>query len=211
MKFIREALDKVKPHFEKGGKWEKFFYIYEAHETLLFAPNETTKPRGVQVRDAIDMKRMMMTVIISMLPCLLFGIWNAGHQHFLATGQAADLMQEILVGATLVLPIVVVSYGVTSRVVPPAVEKAKQEGIKVGQLRLITVWPFPEKRIAQLTGQVKAWVVPEINLGQMVREVERAVGKDAAVVSVTHAGGDVPDPEDIFEAIKRANPVQVKA
>ncbi len=112
MKFVRNALDKVKPHFEKGGKWEKFYYIYEAHETLLFAPNSTTKSKGVQVRDAVDMKRMMMTVIISMIPCLLFGIWNAGHQHYLAIGQAADLISEILVGATLVLPIVVVSYGV---------------------------------------------------------------------------------------------------
>ena len=110
MKFVRNALDKVKPHFEKGGKWEKFYYIYEAHETLLFAPNTTTKPKGVQVRDAIDMKRMMMTVIIAMIPCLLFGIWNAGHQHYLATGQAADLVGELLVGATLVIPIVVVSY-----------------------------------------------------------------------------------------------------
>ncbi|MFY0650476.1 MAG: NADH:ubiquinone reductase (Na(+)-transporting) subunit B [Cyclobacteriaceae bacterium] len=112
MKFVRDALDKVKPHFEKGGKWEKFYYIYEAHETLLFAPNTTTKPKGVQVRDAIDMKRMMMTVIIAMVPCLLFGIWNAGHQHFLATGQSPDLVGELLVGAILVVPIIVVSYSV---------------------------------------------------------------------------------------------------
>ena len=112
MKFVRDALDKVKPHFEKGGKWEKFYYIYEAHETLLFAPNTTTKPKGVQVRDAVDMKRMMMTVIIAMLPCLLFGIWNAGHQHYLATGQASDLIGELLIGATLVVPIIIVSYSV---------------------------------------------------------------------------------------------------
>ena len=112
MKFVRDALDKVKPHFEKGGKWEKFYYIYEAHETLLFAPNTTTKPKGVQVRDAVDMKRMMMTVIIAMLPCLLFGIWNAGHQHYLATGQTPELIGEILAGAILVIPIVVVSYTV---------------------------------------------------------------------------------------------------
>lgn len=110
MQFLRNALDKVKPHFEKGGKWEKFYYIYEAHETLLFVPNSTTNPRGVQVRDAIDMKRMMMTVIIAMLPCLLFGIWNAGHQHFLATGQTADLIDKILLGGQLVIPIVAVSY-----------------------------------------------------------------------------------------------------
>lgn len=100
--------------------------------------------------------------------------------------------------------VVVVSYGVTSRVIPPAVEKAKKEGIKVGQLRLLTVWPFPEKRIAQLAPKVKAWVVPEINLGQMIKEVERAVGKQSKVVPVSHAGGDVHDPEDIYKVIKES-------
>jgi Na+-transporting NADH:ubiquinone oxidoreductase subunit B len=112
MKFLRDALDKVKPNFEKGGKWEKFYYIYEAHETLLFVPNSTTNPKGVQIRDAVDMKRMMMTVIIAMVPCLLFGIWNAGHQHFLATGQTGALLDEIMIGAMLVVPIIAVSYTV---------------------------------------------------------------------------------------------------
>ncbi|MFH1784049.1 MAG: 2-oxoacid:acceptor oxidoreductase subunit alpha, partial [bacterium] len=98
--------------------------------------------------------------------------------------------------------VVVVSYGVTSRVVPPAVARAKSEGIKVGQLRLLTVWPFPEEKIAQLSRKVKAWVVPEINLGQMVREVERAVGKLSKVAPVSHAGGDVHNPDDIYKVIK---------
>ena len=98
--------------------------------------------------------------------------------------------------------VVVVSYGVTSRVIPPVVEKAKATGIKVGQLRLLTVWPFPEERVAELAERVKVWVVPEINLGQMIREVERAVGKRAKVVPVSHAGGDVHDPEDIYRVIK---------
>ena len=98
--------------------------------------------------------------------------------------------------------VIVLSYGVTSRVIPPAVEKAKKDGIKVGQLRLLTVWPFPEKKIAQLAKRAKAWVVPEINLGQMVREVERAVGRISKVVPVSHAGGDVHDPDDIYKVIK---------
>ncbi len=100
--------------------------------------------------------------------------------------------------------VVVVSYGVTSRVVPPAVERAKGEGIKVGQFRLLTVWPFPDKRIAQIAEKVKAWVVPEINLGQIVREVERAVGRVSKVIPVSHAGGDVHDPDDIYTVIKEA-------
>jgi len=111
MKFIQDFLHKVRPNFEKGGKYEKFFYIYEAHETLFFTPAETTKSKGVQVRDAIDLKRMMMTVILAMVPCLLFGIWNVGHQHFLATGEGGEFLDKIILGAWYVLPVVVVSYG----------------------------------------------------------------------------------------------------
>ena len=111
MKFLRDALDKVKPNFEKGGKWEKFYYIYEAHDTLLFAPNHTTSNKGVQIRDAIDMKRLMMTVIIALIPCLLFGIYNVGYQHYLALGQPdAGLGSMLWVGAFKVIPIVAVSY-----------------------------------------------------------------------------------------------------
>lgn len=111
MKFLRNALDKVKPNFEKGGKWEKFYYIYEAHDTLLFAPNSTTKPTGTQIKDAIDMKRLMMTVIIALIPCLLFGIVNVGYQHFIAIGQPdASIGEMILIGAQQVLPVVIVSY-----------------------------------------------------------------------------------------------------
>lgn len=110
MKFLRNQLDKIKPNFEKGGKWERFYYVYEAHETLLFSPNTVTSKKGVQIRDAIDMKRMMMTVIIAMVPALLFGIWNVGHQHFLAIGQEADFWAKLLIGAEQVLPILIVSY-----------------------------------------------------------------------------------------------------
>jgi Na+-transporting NADH:ubiquinone oxidoreductase subunit B len=112
MKFLRDGLDKVKPHFEKGGKWEKYYYIFEAHETLLFVPNHTTHKVGAQIKDTIDMKRLMMTVIISMLPCLLFGMWNVGHQHFIALGQEAAFLDKILIGSIRVLPIVAVSYAV---------------------------------------------------------------------------------------------------
>lgn len=110
MSFIEKIFAQVRPNFEKGGKWEKFFYIYEAHETLFLVPDKTTNATGVQVRDAIDMKRLMMTVIIAMLPCLLFGIWNAGHQHYLAVGEVATLLDKLIQGAILVIPIVAVSY-----------------------------------------------------------------------------------------------------
>jgi Na+-transporting NADH:ubiquinone oxidoreductase subunit B len=113
MQFLRKQLDKLKHNFEKGGKLEKYFYAYEAFDTFLFAPNTTASTKGVQVRDAIDLKRLMMTVIIAMVPCLLFGIWNVGHQHFLAIGQPdAALSAKIMVGLLQVMPIVIVSYGV---------------------------------------------------------------------------------------------------
>lgn len=113
MKFLQDKFDSIKPHFEKGGKWEKFYPLYEGHRTIFFRPDIVTKSRGVQVRDAGDLKRMMMTVIIAMIPCLIFGMWNVGHQHFLATGVAdAALLDKFLIGALKVLPIVAVSYGV---------------------------------------------------------------------------------------------------
>ena len=100
--------------------------------------------------------------------------------------------------------IVVISYGITSRVAVRAVQMARKAGIKIGTLRLVTVWPFPEKRIKQLAKKIKAFVVPEINYGQMVREVERAAGGKCPAVSVPHCGGWVHDPVDIFNAIKEA-------
>lgn len=75
--------------------------------------------------------------------------------------------------------IVVVSYGITSRVAQRAIDAARDRGLRVGKLRLITAWPFPEKKIADSAAHVKAFVVPELNLGQMVREVERAANGKA--------------------------------
>lgn len=110
MKFLRDLLDKQKPLFQKGGKLENLYYLYEAGETFLFSPKHTTAPRGAQVKDAIDLKRMMITVVIAMIPCLLFGIYNTGHMHYLAVGEAASFGDKFILGLTLVLPIVIVAY-----------------------------------------------------------------------------------------------------
>ncbi len=101
--------------------------------------------------------------------------------------------------------VVVVSYGITSRVAQRAIDTAREQGLKVGKLRLITAWPFPEKKIRELAGRVKAFVVPELNLGQMALEVERAAGGQAKTFSLTHAGGSVHHPEDILKVIVEAS------
>lgn len=109
---IQKFFDNIKPHFEKGGKYEKFYTLYEGHRTILFRPDLVTAKKGVQVRDGNDLKRMMFTVVIAMIPCLLFGMWNVGHQHYLATGEGAAFIDKFLTGAIQVLPIVIVSYAV---------------------------------------------------------------------------------------------------
>ena len=100
--------------------------------------------------------------------------------------------------------VIVVSYGITSRVAQRAIDLARSRGLKVGKLRLITVWPFPENKIRELATRTKAFVVPELNLGQMVREVERAAAGKARTIHVPHAGGSVHHPEDILAAIQEA-------
>jgi len=110
MKFLHDILEKQRPLFSKGGKFEKFYYLFEAGETFMFTPSTVTGKRGVQVRDAIDLKRMMFTVVIAMIPCLLYGIWNTGYQFNIATGQAPEFLDQFLIGSYLVLPIVLVSY-----------------------------------------------------------------------------------------------------
>ena len=112
MKFLQDKFDQVKPLFEKGGKYEKFYPIYEGHRTIFFAPDETTHNKGTQIKDGADLKRVMMTVIISMIPCLIFGMWNVGHQHFLATGIEATLLDKFWIGIIKVVPIIAVSYAV---------------------------------------------------------------------------------------------------
>lgn len=100
--------------------------------------------------------------------------------------------------------VVVVSYGITSRVALRAIQKARDKGIKVGNFRLITAWPFPEKRIKELASKVKAFVMPEINYGQMFFELERVVGGKASVHLVPHGGGTVHNPEVIYQKIVEA-------
>jgi 2-oxoglutarate ferredoxin oxidoreductase subunit alpha len=76
--------------------------------------------------------------------------------------------------------------------------------LKVGMFRLITPWPFPDDAIREMAGRIRGFVVPELNLGQMVREVQRASGGLSNVIPVSHAGGTVHSPDQIVEAILEA-------
>jgi 2-oxoglutarate ferredoxin oxidoreductase subunit alpha len=116
------------------------------------------------------------------------------------TAEIVRYEEEQIDGAEVVL----MSYGITARVARMAVDMAREKGVKVGILRLIVVWPFPEERILELADQVKAFVVPEINYGQMVLEVERAAAGKVPAIHVPHGGGGVHDPEAICQAIMGA-------
>ncbi len=100
--------------------------------------------------------------------------------------------------------VVVVSYGSTSRAARAAVKQARDAGMKAGSLRLITVWPFPVKRISELSEKVKAFVVPELNFGQVVDEVKRCTYGRADVVFVPHGDKGVENADDILAAIQNA-------
>lgn len=111
MQFFRNILNTVKPHFEKGGRLERMYPAYDAFETFLFVPDHTTK-KGSHIRDAIDLKRTMITVLIALMPALLFGMWNVGQLHFTAIGESVTLMSAFTYGALKMLPLIAISYGV---------------------------------------------------------------------------------------------------
>ena len=117
MKFLEKIVHKHEPKFAKGGKLEKWNPIFESFITLAFTPAITTK-KGSHIRDGVDLKRTMMMVILALVPCLLFGIYNTGHYELVAElGDRSlpylDLFwSKVGAGAFVVLPLVVVSYGV---------------------------------------------------------------------------------------------------
>jgi 2-oxoglutarate ferredoxin oxidoreductase subunit alpha len=100
--------------------------------------------------------------------------------------------------------VVVVSYGISARTSLWPIEMARQEGIRVGYLRLITVWPFPDERIRELAKGIRAFVVPEINMGQIVREVERCAAGQALAFGANCAGGDILEPHQVLQIIRQA-------
>ena len=109
MNSLRQFIDKIKPNFEKGGKFEKLGSTFGAFETFAFVPNEVTK-KGSHIRDAVDMKRTIIVVVLALIPALLFGMWNVGYQHSLSMGETAPICdtiwQNFWYGFLRVLPII---------------------------------------------------------------------------------------------------------
>jgi len=112
MKFLRDKIDQIKKPFEKGQKFEKFAPAINALDTFLYVPNHTTK-HGAHIRDAVDLKRTMITVVLALVPALLFGIYNAGYQHFIQIeGSDMSFGNLFFHGLWKVLPMIIVSYAV---------------------------------------------------------------------------------------------------
>lgn len=116
----------------------------------------------------------------------------------------ADKLVDVRMDGCEDADVIVMSFGITSRVATAAIEAARAKGLKVGHLRLIICWPFPVALIQELAKKVKAFVVPELNMGQMVLEVRKAVEGKVKVISVPHPGGTVHEPETILEQIVEA-------
>ncbi|HOK38962.1 MAG TPA: NADH:ubiquinone reductase (Na(+)-transporting) subunit B [Bacteroidales bacterium] len=111
MNFLRKTLDKVKPNFEKGGKFYFLHSTFDAMETFLFVPNKVTRT-GAHIRDFMDMKRNMIVVFIALLPALFFGIWNTGYHHFLSIGEDPTFWGNVLYGLKKIIPLYIVVYAV---------------------------------------------------------------------------------------------------
>ncbi|MBE0666510.1 MAG: RnfABCDGE type electron transport complex subunit D, partial [Bacteroidales bacterium] len=112
MNFLLRQIKKIKPHFEKGGRFEKFYSVFDGFETFLFVP-ETVTRKGSHVRDHMDLKRTMILVVLALMPALIFGAWNVGLQHTRAFGlEGWTTIQMFWFGFLKILPLIIVSYGV---------------------------------------------------------------------------------------------------
>ena len=109
MSALRNYIDKIKPNFEKGGKFEKLHSVFDGFETFLFVPN-TTSTKGTHIHDATDSKRTMIIVVLALIPAMLFGMYNVGYQHFMAIGETMGFWGTFFFGFLAVLPLILVSY-----------------------------------------------------------------------------------------------------
>ena len=132
MKALRNYIDKIKPNFEEGGKFQAFRSVFDGFETFLFVPNTTSKT-GTHIHDAIDSKRIMSIVVIALIPALLFGMYNVGYQHYAFAGIEGSFIQKFGYGFLAVLPKIIVSY-VVGLGIEFVVAQWKKEEIQEGFL-----------------------------------------------------------------------------
>ncbi len=111
MQFLNNIMEKYRPHFKKGGKFEKYEPAFSGIDTFLFVPNHTTKS-GAHIRDGIDLKRIMIIVVFALIPATIFGIWNIGYQHFSQLGIEKSFLELFWYGSIRFLPMVIISYAV---------------------------------------------------------------------------------------------------
>ncbi|MBQ8772923.1 MAG: RnfABCDGE type electron transport complex subunit D, partial [Muribaculaceae bacterium] len=110
MKSLRKYLNRIKPDFEPGGKYQSFRSVFDGFETFLFTPNTTSKS-GVNIHDSLDSKRVMIIVVLALIPCLLFGIYNIGYQRWLSIGAEDFPFGELFAyGLIAMLPRIFVTY-----------------------------------------------------------------------------------------------------
>ncbi len=162
------------PPIVKAGQGYRMHVTGLTHDELGY-PNMSVNAQGKLVRRLVDKLKVNAERII-------------------------EFKEDMVEGSD----VVVLTYGISSRTAVPAIEQARKEGLQVGHMRLLTVWPFPERRIAELAGRVKSFVVPELNLGQISLEVERCAAGKAGVHLVPHAGGTVHQPKEIYAAIRKS-------
>lgn len=113
MKALKRFMERIRPTFEEGGRLHAFRSVYEGMDTFLFTPRQTAAARGAQIHDALDSKRIMTIVIVALLPCFFFGMYNTGYQHWLAAGATSFPFWELMLyGFLAILPCVIVTYAV---------------------------------------------------------------------------------------------------
>ena len=110
MKWLYNIVEKLRPTFDEGGKLHALHSLFDGFDTFLFTPNTTAKRIGAQIHDATDSKRTMIVVVLALIPAMLFGMYNIGYQHFLATGQEAGFGATFAFGLLALLPYIIVSY-----------------------------------------------------------------------------------------------------
>jgi Na+-transporting NADH:ubiquinone oxidoreductase subunit B len=110
MKALKNYMDKIRPNFQKGGKYQFLHSTFDAFDTFLFVPGHVTK-KGSHIRDGVDLKRTMFMVVLATIPAMLFGMWNIGYQHSLNAGITMDFWEMFFYGLVKVVPLIVVSYG----------------------------------------------------------------------------------------------------